>query len=141
LFLGLIAVMAVIGGVIAFVRRKFYEEIRQKFVGRTIVRQSIGANFFGRTSKGMGQIRGNGALVLTPEQLYFVLFLPRTEITIPLESITKVSTPRSHLGKTIVSRLLRVDYRSAGGEDAIAWAVSDVDEWVSAIKRYKPHNR
>jgi hypothetical protein len=134
---GLIVLFAVVRLVVGYFGRKFNETIKKKFAGKQIVRQSTGANFFGQSSRGVGQIRGNGALVLTPSELYFIMFVPRKELTIPLQSVTSVSTPRSHLGKTVGWRLLRVDYRSPSGEDAAAWAVQDVDEWASSVERYQ----
>jgi hypothetical protein len=139
LLAGLVVFLAVMRGIMALVRRKLYQQVRQKFAGQTIVRMSIGANFFGQTSKGLGQIRGNGALVLTPNQLYFALFAPRRELTIQLGDVVSLFTPRVHLGKTVGAKLLRVDYRADGGEDAAAWAVRDLEEWVSDIERYRGH--
>jgi hypothetical protein len=135
---GLIVLFTVLRLVLGHFRRKFREEIRRKFAGKQIVRESVGANFFGRSSKGVGQIRGNGALVLTPQDLYFVMFAPRREVVIPLETVTSVTTPRSHLGKTIGSKLLRVDFRTPAGEDAAAWAVRDAESWAAAVRRYHP---
>jgi hypothetical protein len=140
LFAGLVVFLLVMRGVFALVRRKLMEEVKAKFVGKTIIRQSIGANFFGRTSKGIGQIRGNGALVLTPDELYFIMFAPRRELSIPLRDIVSVSTPRSHLGKTPGFRLLKVDFKSENGKDAAAWALKEVDDWTSDIERWKPRN-
>jgi hypothetical protein len=138
-FAGLLVVMAVVRFVIAWLRRRTCEHIRRKFAGKLIVRESIGANFFGRSSLGMGQIRGNGVLVLTPGELYFMMFAPRREVTIPLSSITSLSTPHSHLGKTVVMKLLRVDFESESGEDAAAWAVRDPGQWVADLRRYQTH--
>ena len=138
-FAGLLVVMAVVRIALAWLRRRTYEHIRRKYAGKLIVRESIGANFFGRTSLGMGQVRGNGALVLTPGELYFMMFVPRRELTIPLDRITFLSTPRSHLGKTVVMKLLRVDFTSESGEDAAAWAVQDPGQWVSDLRRYQTH--
>jgi hypothetical protein len=140
-FAGLLVVMVVIRFAIAWLRRRTREHIRRKFAGKLIVRDSIGANFFGRLSVGMGQIRGNGVLVLTPDELYFMMFVPRREVTIPLDRITSVSTPRSHLGKTVGIKLLRVDFASESGEDAVAWAVQRLGQWVADLERYRTHRR
>ena len=134
-FAGLLVVMAVVRFAIVWLRRRTCEHIRRKFAGKLIVRESIGANFFGRLSLGMGQIRGNGVLVLTPDELYFMMFVPRREVTIPLDRITSVSMPRSHLRKTVWMKLLRVDFASESGEDAAAWAVRDPGQWVADLKR------
>ena len=137
LFAGLIVFVAVMRGIMALVRRRLYQRIRRKFAGHTIIRMSIGANFLGQISKGLGQIRGNGALVLTPDQLYFGLFAPRRELTIELGDVVSLSTPRVHLGKTVGAKLLRVDFYTDGGQDAAAWAVRDLEEWIADIERYR----
>ncbi len=137
LFAGLLVFLAVIRLALGYFKKRFQEEIRRKFVGKHVVRESIGVNFFGQSSRGLGQIRGNGALVLTPDELYFVMFAPRKQLTIPLVTVTSVSTPRSHLGKTVGMRLLRVDFRSSSGEDAAAWALRGVDEWTSDLRRFQ----
>jgi hypothetical protein len=139
LLIGLIVFLAVMRGVMSLMRRKLGKQIRAKLAGRTIIRESIGANFFGLSSKGLAQVRGNGALVLTPDQLYFAMFVPRRELTIPLADIVSVSTPRSHLGKTVGMKLLRVDFRVPAGQDSVAWAVRDLDDWKADIERHMPH--
>jgi hypothetical protein len=133
---GLLVVLVGIQLVIRRFKSKFREDIKGRFAGKHVVRESIGANFFGLSSRGMAQIRGNGALVLTTDELHFVMFAPRRELTIPLSSITSVSTPRTHLGKTVGMRLLRVNFRSSSGEDSAAWAVAGLDEWISHLRRF-----
>ena len=133
---GVLVLVVVMRLVVGHYKKKFREQVKRKFAGKHVVRESIGANFFGQSSRGMAQIRGNGALVLTTDELYFVMFAPRRELVIPLSTVTSVSTPRSHLGKTVGWRLLRVDFRSPSGEDAVAWAVLDLDEWTSDLQRF-----
>jgi hypothetical protein len=133
---GLLVVLVAIQMVVRHFKNKFREDIKRKFAGKHVVRESIGANFFGQSSRGMAQLRGNGALVLSNDELYFVKFAPRRELVIPLSTVTSISTPRSHLGKTVGWRLLRVDFRSPSGADAAAWAVLNLDEWISDLKRF-----
>jgi hypothetical protein len=63
--------------------------------------------------------------------------VPRNEVLIPLNQITSVSLPKSHLGKTVFKPLLRVEYQSLEGMDSIAWAVQHPDKWKSAIENAK----
>jgi hypothetical protein len=135
LFAGLIVFLVVVRSAVGYVKRRALQEVRRKYAGRSIIRQSVGANFFGRSSGGLGQIRGNGVLLLTADELYFLMFAPRKELSVPLDSVTSVTTPRSHLGKSVGMRLLRVDFRSETGEDAAAWALRDVDGWTAALRR------
>jgi hypothetical protein len=87
-----------------------------------------GANFYGQESKGKMQMRGNGTLALTEEELYFEWLVPRREFRIPLSAIQAVETPSSYLGKTNFRPLLKVVFQNdAGQTDSMAWLVPDVE--------------
>jgi len=91
------------------------------------------ACFFGVKSLGSKQIRGNGALILTREELYFIRALPEKEFRIPLDSIKSVTMPRSFNGKSVFSPLLCVSYENNGKLDSIAWSVKNPDSWKKSI--------
>lgn len=114
--------------------RKLQGEIRERFSEADIVRQSIGANFFGEQSKGGNQVRGNGALVLTKDQLFFLRAVPRKEYIIPISKIINITLPKSFNGKSIFRPLLCVHYDTGGNPDALAWAVKDPGEWKKTIE-------
>ena len=116
-------------------KRRLLEDIQKKLMGRTPLRQTLGANFFGESSRGGVQIRGNGALVLTDSELFFIMLAPRKQYTIPLDQITEITLPRSHLGKSVIKRPLKVEYRTPKGTDSIAWALPDSEDWKDAIER------
>lgn len=93
------------------------------------------AQGLGLESRGKGQVRGNGWLVLTGDELRFRQWVPSRETRIPLAAITEVDTPRWWLGKSVGSRLLVVRWRTPeGGEDAMAWNVRDLDGWLAALR-------
>jgi hypothetical protein len=80
-----------------------------------------GANFFGQESHGVTQLRGNGTLVLTDNELYFERLLPRREYRIPLHAIRALETVTSYLGKSIFRPLLKVVFvDEAGNTDSMA---------------------
>jgi hypothetical protein len=108
--------------------------IQARFAGREVMRAAYEANFFGLQSRGPAQVRGNGALVLLRDELYFLQAVTKLEITIPLADIEEASLVQSHLGKRIGRPLLRVDFRAAAGVDAVAWYVYDAADWKSAIE-------
>lgn len=86
------------------------------------------ALLFGRRSDGLSQIRGNGTLVLTDDELLFELGLPRRHYRVPLDAVESVETPTSFLTKTQFAPLLQVNYRDDRGQlDAIAWRVPDLE--------------
>jgi hypothetical protein len=89
----------------------------------------------GLQSRGKGQVRGNGWLVLTDDELRFKQWIPAREDRIPLAAVIEVETPRVWLGKTVGRKLLCVRWQTPdGGEDAMAWEVRDVDAWLSALQ-------
>jgi len=89
----------------------------------------------GLESRGRAQVRGNGRLVLTPDELSFRQLVPQRETKIPLTAVTSVGTERTWLGKWVGSKLLCVRWQTSdGGEDAMAWQVRDLDGWLAAIQ-------
>jgi hypothetical protein len=88
----------------------------------------------GLESRGKGQVRGNGWLVLTADELRFRQWVPDRETRIPRSAITAVETDRWWLGKSVGVKLLIVRWRTpAGGDDAMAWRVRDLDSWLAAL--------
>ena len=123
-------------------REKAWQEVIDlKFRGREILLQTLSANFFGQRSKGAKQVRGNGALVLTNDELWFLRAYPVKEFSIPLKDVASVSLTRSHLGKTVGRDLLFVEYKTPEGNDAIAWSVCDPDNWKDAIEMAMSQSR
>ena len=97
-------------------------------------RRAANARGLGLESRGAGQVRGNGRLVLTDDELWFRQWVPDRETRIPLADVIAVGTERWWLGKSVGSRLLCVRWRTAeGGEDAMAWEVPDLDGWLAAL--------
>jgi hypothetical protein len=134
LLAGLLYFLFVSRIVSAFTRRVLRADYQRKTLGRQVLLEAWGANFFGQVSTGGGQIRGNGVLALTSKELIFILAYPRRVTEIPLNTITSVSLARSHLGRTIVSPLLKVEFQGKEGNDAVAWAVPDPHRWIKAIQ-------
>ena len=114
-------------------RAKRVETGLEEEVGDSI-RRSANVNGLGLQSRGRGQVRGNGRLVLTPEELRFRQWIPQRETTIPLAAIISVGTERAWLGKWVGSKLLCVRWRTSdGSEDAMAWQVRDLEGWLAAL--------
>ena len=79
-------------------------------------------------------MRGNGTVALTSEELLFAQWLPDRLLRVPRESIVEVTTTRTHLGKTIGRKLLKVIWRTGDGRDSIAMWVKDLDGWIEALQ-------
>jgi hypothetical protein len=123
-----------LGFVFSRIRRELERAVLERFDKRQIIAATTRANFFGLKSKSGWQLRGNGALVLTGEVLWFLRAVPRKEYQIPIRSVRQVSTPRVFNGKSALVPLLCVTYGTGGGEDAIGWAVRDPGAWKAAIE-------
>lgn len=117
-----------------WLRRRAAAEVRTTLGAERIVAIDERANSFGLESAGTAQIRGNGCLAATADELLFVMWVPRRRLRIPRERITAVERATSHLGKTIGHPLLRVrftDERAA--PDAVAWFVNDLPIWETVL--------
>jgi hypothetical protein len=98
------------------------------------LRRVANAQGLGLQSAGKTQVRGNGHLALTSDALVFRQWVPQRETRIPLAAVTAVGTERWWLGKSVGAKLLVVRWRTpAGGEDAMAWRVRDLDGWLAAL--------
>ena len=127
-------VLAIVGTI---VKRKVKAAIDTHFSPGEMVLSSYKANFFGLESKGMGQVRGNGALVLTREKVWFKQLAVNRIIDIPLCDIVQVETVHSHLGKSIFRPLLKVQFNVGTTLDAIVWYVPNPQEWIKHILKLK----
>jgi len=118
--------------------QKRINEILDKFKDKDIIISLNSANFFGQQSLKSLQIRGNGVLILTPEELYFEMWHPQKVLEIPISSIVKVENTRSFLHKTVFSKLLKVIFRNeTGEEDAAAWWVNSLNKWIEELEKIK----
>jgi len=123
---GVVLLILLLRVIFSSVQKNLEELIQERFVKQEMLLSTTRANCFGVKSKGGKQIRGNGALVLTKEILYFVRAVPRKEYIIPIRIISEVTMPKSFNGKSIFSPLLCIRYSLDNKEDEIAWAVSNL---------------
>lgn len=135
------AVIVIIGLIIflAVIRkagRERQEYVQQRFAGKKILLSDKLANFFGQESAGVSQIRGNGILILAEDELFFLMLLPKREVSVPLGSITGIETPSSFLAKSVGRALLQVNFTSEVGEtDSIAWYTSKLEDFQRELTR------
>ncbi|MEO8703622.1 MAG: hypothetical protein ABI867_26470 [Kofleriaceae bacterium] len=109
---------------------KLNARVAKVYASEAIVFSDHRASNFGLESKGSTQQRGNGALVLTANELHFFQLIPKSDFRISLGEIKKVDAVRTHLGKTVGRKLLYVSFTVEGGEDAVAFSVRDIDAWL-----------
>ncbi|WP_151736842.1 hypothetical protein [Paenibacillus tengchongensis] len=113
--------------------------IDKKLKKNEILRLDRMANLFGTTSRGYGQIRGNGWLILTERTVIFEMYVPVRQIVIPLNSITGINQASGHLGKIRKAGgpLLQITYRHGHGEETVAWSVNDVSGWIGELEKLR----
>lgn len=134
---GLVLILTVLAKIYSRIRKRLEEIVRDRFAGQAVLARTTRANFLGVQSKGGAQARGNGALVLTADMLYFIRAVPQKEYTIPVQAIGHVTLPRSFNGKSVMAPLLCIHYKADNGEDSMAWALKDPEHWKNTIEKNK----
>ncbi|MBW1719980.1 MAG: hypothetical protein JRJ43_10555 [Deltaproteobacteria bacterium] len=135
IILGLLFLLVILGMVYSRIRRNLGKIVQERFNKEELIGVTTRANFLGIKSRGGAQIRGNGAIVLTSDAIFFIRAVPKKEYKIPISSIRNVSMPRSFNGKSVLAPLLCVNYDTEYGEDSIAWALKDAKKWKEAIEK------
>jgi len=111
------------------------EELLERFRDKKVVTVKSGANFFGQESLGYSQMRGNCSLVITEDEIFSEMWLPKRSFTIPVASIVSIETPKSFLGKSRGRPLLKVVFTNENGvNDSAAWQVRGLSETVKLLR-------
>lgn len=110
--------------------------VGERFAGKNVLLIDRTAHFFGLESAGLRQFRGKGMLVLSDEELFFIMLISKSRISIPLPLITGIENPRSFLGKSLFKPLLKVNFRTEqGSEDSVAWYIKDLDQVQDQLEK------
>ncbi len=116
--------------------QKRINEILDEFKDKDIIISLNNANFFGQQSRKSTQVRGNGVLVLTDEELYFEMWRPKKILQIPISSVLKIKITKSFLRKSVFRKLLKVVFTNQEGEeDTAAWWVTSLEKWIEELER------
>jgi hypothetical protein len=111
----------------------FSRRARRHFEGLAVLREEEVLSL-GVESGGPWQVRGNGNLALTAEELLFAQWLPNRLLRIDRRTIVEVTSARSHLGKTLGSDLLKVTWTpETVPEDSVAFYVLDLEGWLETL--------
>ena len=135
IILGVGILLTAIKLIFSYIRKRLETYIQTNFDKDNIIGATTNANFFGKKSKGGKQIRGNGAFVLTKDEISFIRALPFKEYMIPVKSITEVSLPNAFNGKSVFSKLLCIQYETRSGSDTMAWAIKNPESWKETIEK------
>ena len=121
-------------GVFRFMQAPLEDRIAAQYRLDEILMKDLKANSFGVESAGVWQFRGNGALVLTGKHLHFFMFLPKSDLCVPFDTITQLAITKSHLGKATPYDLLKVRFSTKEKSDSIAWYLTDPRAWKNRIE-------
>ncbi len=110
------------------------ESFRKRFAGKNIRFMDKYALYVAKQSDGYSHFRGIGYLVLTEDELYFERQLDRKIIIIPIGSIVKAERTKRLGGQSPGKMMLKVVFETQNGEqDAIAWKVKELEQWIKEI--------
>jgi len=110
--------------------RKRIEDIFEMFKDKNILISDKMANFFGQESLGVWEVRGNGVLLLTEQELFFGMWKPKKDMIFPVKSIIEITNPKSHMHRSVFKSLLKISFKNESGEhDSAAWFVGDLNKW------------
>ena len=119
-----------------FLFKKRIREIFEPFKGIPKIISAQNVNYLGQETKGLGQVRGNGCLILTDTELYYEMWVPKRILRIPRKNILRVENPppKWHLKKTKSRLLLKVHFiNDEGKEDSAAWIVPHLEQWIMLV--------
>jgi hypothetical protein len=119
----------------ALMKPKLVKRVAEVYSDDQILLRDFKALGFGLQSRGVTQLRGNGALVLTADSLHFFQFTPASDYRMALDTLTEAKTVRSHLGKSIGRNLLHAEFTIDGASDSMAWYVGDVEAWLDQLRK------
>ena len=116
---------------------KLEERVNARFEQNQIIAKETWVNLEYQRSTGLCQIKGNGALVLTSDVLWFNLLCPDTEIVIPLRSILAVGVGR--IPHQVLGIGLIVDFvdPTSGMEDQVIFSIREPQRWKVLIEATK----
>jgi hypothetical protein len=118
-----------------YIKGKRAEELFANYHKDRIIYFSKKVDFFGQQSAGRAQLRGNGSLLLTPDELHFSRWLPKKSLVISLNDIENIERVNSFLGKRKKRELLKIDFNNKQGQkDSAAWFLDNMHVWEQVIK-------
>ena len=142
LFLCFLFVALLTGGIVVYTRMaKIRKECRETLAERYSKEETLchdnGAHLLGVENIGGKEIKGSGVLLLTEKELYFLLPLPKKEITIPIKSIKRCLRATNFKGKKLQKPFLHIEYKGDSGLSGIAVYVKDIEKFESSIRQQR----
>ena len=127
--------------------RKFMGEARRSsryklttlFREEDMLRHDVIAHCYGFESGNGDQWRGNGALVLTAEKLWYSKMGSAETLEIPMSSIRDAEVALDFHGELGEGRLLIVTFERNGWNDRIGFFVAQPHEWRIAMLNLSQH--
>ncbi len=137
----LILLGVIFGLVLWWLRRKKAAITRRwEREGVIFLRGPEGVNFSGLESQGLAQVRGNGLIALTGEDLRVTRAIPAAEWRIPHRQMKWATLEPSFLGKRRGRPVLVITFETDMQIDRLGVYVRDGQGWVEAIRNKGVNN-
>jgi hypothetical protein len=97
--------------------------------------QKNGAMYYGMSKL---EWKGNGNLTLTSEAVLFQRLFPAKSIEIPISSIKEMKIVSSHMGKTHLMPILRINFMDGVEEKSFGVSTFGAEEmWMKEIEKLR----
>ncbi len=120
-------------------RRSSRYKLTTLFDESDILRSDVIAHCYGLESGRGEQYRGNGAVVLTADKLWYSKMDTEEFLEIPMSKIRDVDIAMDFRGELGEGRLLIITFENGGLNDRIAFFVEAPFEWRIAIVNLSQH--
>jgi hypothetical protein len=113
--------------------------ISERYPRNRVRRRDDAAYLIAQESRGYRQSRGNGTLILTDEELFYAIALPKRTFIIPLDTVTGLERVRRMGGQGRVRKFLKIGFDGHDtSPDALGIMLNDIDAWERAIDEARP---
>lgn len=130
--LGLVTLVFILMAIFSRLRRRLAKRIRERYPDVELLALHLSANFVGQ--RGGSALRGNGALLLSPDMLRFLMAVPDREIAIPLTSVREVKLERAFMQRSAPGHpVLVIVHREDEQERETGFLLKNGARWKAAI--------
>ncbi|MCE5291099.1 MAG: hypothetical protein LLG14_17945 [Nocardiaceae bacterium] len=142
--IGILVLLLVVTGLalrhfMADARKSSRYKLNALFREEDMLRHDVIAHCYGFESGNGEQYRGNGALVLTTDKIWYSKMATDEMLEIPMSSIRDVQIEMDFRGELGEGRLLIVTFERNGQNDRVAFFTEAPYEWRIAILNLSQH--
>jgi len=114
-------------------RKRTSGEVRQRLGADDVVLLDGEAHCYGLESKDHQYLSTFGALGMSGDTLLYLQWSPKEEFELDRSKIVAVEVAREFRGRDRDEDLLTITFQGDGGEDKVAWKLTDNDAWLKEL--------